>query len=50
LKILVFRGKNDLNAYLEWEKKVEWIFDYYHYTKYRKVKLVAIKFIYYALI
>jgi hypothetical protein len=27
LKILNFQGKNDPQAYLEWEKKVDWIFD-----------------------
>jgi hypothetical protein len=30
LKIPNFQGKNDLEAYLEWEKKVDWIFFYYH--------------------
>jgi len=28
LKILAFQGKIDLEAYLEWEKKVELIFLY----------------------
>ena len=27
LKIPNFQGKNDPKAYLEWEKKVDWIFD-----------------------
>jgi len=27
LKIPNFQGKNDPEAYLEWEKKVDWIFD-----------------------
>ena len=27
LKISNFEVKNDLEAYLEWEKKVDWIFD-----------------------
>ena len=26
LKIHIFLGKNDLEAYLEWEKKIDWIF------------------------
>jgi hypothetical protein len=25
-KIPNFQGKNDLEAYLEWEKRVDWIF------------------------
>jgi len=31
LKISNFQGKNDHEAYLEWEKKVEWIFDCHSY-------------------
>jgi hypothetical protein len=26
MKILAFQGKNNLEVYLEWEKRVEWIF------------------------
>jgi hypothetical protein len=33
LKIPSFQGKNDPDAYLEWEKKVEWIFDYRNYLE-----------------
>jgi len=45
IKILVFQGRNDLEAYLEWEKKVEFIFYYHNYLDYKKVKLVVIEFI-----
>ena len=31
LKIPNFQGKNDPKAYLEWEKKVDWIFDCHNY-------------------
>jgi len=42
LKIPNFQGKNDPDAYLEWEKKVDWIFDYHSYSEQKKVKLVII--------
>jgi hypothetical protein len=32
-KIPNFQGKNDPKAYLEWEKKVDWICYYYSYSK-----------------
>jgi len=47
---MLFKEKNDLEAYLVWEKKVDWIFDCHHYTEHKKVKLVVIKFIDYTLI
>jgi len=50
LKIPSFQGKNDLEAYLEWEKKVDWIFDCHNYSKAKKVKLEVIEFTDYALI
>ena len=50
LKIPSFQGKNDLEAYLEWEKKVDWIFDCHRYSEQKKVKLVIIEFREYALI
>jgi hypothetical protein len=50
LKIHVFQRKNDLKVYPKWEKKVKWIFDCHLYIKQIKVKLVVIKFTYYALI
>jgi len=44
LKIPNFQGKNDPEAYLEWEKKVDWIFDFHSYFEQKKVKLVIIEF------
>jgi hypothetical protein len=35
---------------LEWEKKVDWIFDCHNYLEAKKVKLVVIEFTDYALI
>ena len=45
-----FLGRNDLEAYLEWEKKVELIFDFHNYFEEKKVKLVVIEFIKFAII
>jgi hypothetical protein len=50
LKIPNFHGKNDPEAYLEWEKKVDWILDCHSYFEQKKVKLVIIEFTEYALI
>jgi len=50
LKIPNFQGKNDPEAYLEWEKKVDWIFYCNIYSEQKKVKLVIIEFTEYALI
>jgi hypothetical protein len=50
LKIPSFQGKNDPEAYLEWEKKVDWIFVCHNYSEAKKVKLVVIEFMNYALI
>ena len=33
LKIPAFKGKTDPKAYLDWEKKVEMIFDIYRYSE-----------------
>ena len=44
-----FQGKNDLDAYLEWERKVELIFYCHNYSEEKKVKLAAIKFTDYAI-
>jgi len=49
-KIPNFQGKNDLEAYLEWEKKVDWIFYCHSYSEQKKVKLVINEFTEYALI
>ncbi|KAH9657953.1 hypothetical protein KPL70_023288 [Citrus sinensis] len=50
LKIPSFQGKNDPEAYLEWEKKVELVFDCHNYFEEKKVKLAAVEFTDYAII
>jgi hypothetical protein len=45
MKILAFQNKNNLKAYLEWEKKVKLIFYHYHYFEIKKIKLISIEFI-----
>jgi len=50
LKIPNFQGKNNPEAYLEWEKKLDWIFDCHTYSEQKKVKLVIIECTEYALI
>ncbi|GKV18389.1 hypothetical protein SLEP1_g28784 [Rubroshorea leprosula] len=48
MKIPPFQGKNDPDVYLEWEKKVELVFDCYNYFEEKKVKLAAVEFTDYA--
>ena len=50
MKIPLFQGNNNPEAYLEWEKKVERVFDCPRYSKEKKVKLSAIEFTNYATI
>ena len=50
MKISSFQGKNDPEAYLEWDRKVELVFDCHHYSKNKKVKLAVIKFSDYAIV
>ncbi|PON67003.1 hypothetical protein PanWU01x14_105850 [Parasponia andersonii] len=50
MKIPSFQGKNDLEAYLEWKKKVELVFDCHNYSENKKVKLIAIEFSDYAIV
>ncbi|KAL4336119.1 hypothetical protein GQ457_07G005380 [Hibiscus cannabinus] len=45
-----FQGKTDQEAYLEWEKKVELVFECHNYSENKKVKLAAIEFSDYAII
>ena len=42
--------ENDPEVYLEWEKKVEFIFECHNYSEEKKVKLVVIEFTDYAII
>nr|XP_027088741.1 uncharacterized protein LOC113710095 [Coffea arabica] len=48
LKIPSFQGKSDPEAYLDWERRIELIFDCNHYTESQKVKLAALEFTDYA--
>ncbi|KAL5570316.1 hypothetical protein UlMin_026891 [Ulmus minor] len=50
IKIPSFQGKNDPGAYLEWETKIEMVFDCHNYSEIKKVKLVAIEFNDYAIV
>ena len=50
MKIPSFQGKNDLEVYLEWEKKVEFIFECHNYLEEKKVKLAVIEFTDYVII
>lgn len=49
MKITLFQGKSNLEAYLEWEKKMKLIFDGHNYLESKKVKLIVIEFMYYVL-
>jgi hypothetical protein len=50
MKIPSLQGKNIPEAYLEWEKKVELIFECHNYSEEKKVKLAIIEFTDYAII
>jgi len=50
LKIPAFKGKTDPEAYLDWEKKVEMIFDIHRYSEEKKVKLAVVEFNDYAMV
>ena len=50
MKVPSFQGKSDLKAYLEWEKKMELVFDCRHYSEAQKVKIAVIEFTNYAVI
>ncbi|GKV17059.1 hypothetical protein SLEP1_g27612 [Rubroshorea leprosula] len=50
MKIPPFQGKNDPGVYLEWEKKVELVFDFHNYSKEKKVKLTMVEFTDYAMV
>jgi len=50
IKIPSFQGKIDPEAYLEWETKMEMVFDCHNYSEMKKVKLAAIEFTDYAIV
>ena len=49
MKIPSFQGKSDPEAYLEWEKRIEMVFDCQNYSEDQKVKLAAVEFTDYAI-
>ena len=50
LKIPAFQGRNDPELYLEWEKKVELVFECHNYSEEKKVKLATVEFTDYAIV
>lgn len=50
VKISSFQGRNDPKSYLEWEKKIELVFNCHNYSDLKKIKLVVIEFIDYTII
>ncbi|XP_016667562.1 uncharacterized protein [Gossypium hirsutum] len=50
LSIPPFQGRSNPEAYLEWEKKIELIFECHNYSEAKKVKLATIEFTDYAMI
>nr|XP_016502815.1 PREDICTED: uncharacterized protein LOC107820962 [Nicotiana tabacum] len=48
MNISSFQRKSDPDAYLDWERKVEKVFDYHNYSEEKKVKLAIIEFTDYA--
>lgn len=50
VKVPQFVGRNDLEAYLEWETKIEQICSCYNYSDLQNVQVSSIEFTNYALI
>jgi hypothetical protein len=50
LKIPAFKGKTDLESYLDWEKKIEMIFDIHRYYEEKTVKLAVVEFTDYTMV
>uniref|UniRef100_A0A2N9G438 CCHC-type domain-containing protein n=1 Tax=Fagus sylvatica TaxID=28930 RepID=A0A2N9G438_FAGSY len=50
MKIPSFQGGTDPEVYLEWEKKIDLVFDCHNYSEEKKVKLAVIEFTDYAII
>jgi hypothetical protein len=50
LKIPAFKEKTDSEAYLDWGKKVEMIFDIHRYSEEKKVELAVVEFTNYAMV
>ncbi|PKI55023.1 hypothetical protein CRG98_024584 [Punica granatum] len=45
-----FQARNDPDAFIEWERKVELVFDCHNYSEEKKVKLAAVEFTDYAIV
>jgi hypothetical protein len=50
MKIPSFQGRTNLEVYLEWEKKIDLVFDCHNYSEEKKVKFAVIEFTDYAII
>ncbi|XP_075507111.1 uncharacterized protein LOC142543625 [Primulina tabacum] len=50
MKIPSFHEQSDPEAYLEWGKRVEFVFECHHYSEQKKVRLAVVEFLDYALI
>ena len=50
MKIPSFQGRNDPDVYLEWERKVDLIFECHNYSEEKKVKLATVEFCDYAIV
>ena len=48
MTIPTFQGKNEPELYLEWERKVQHVFDFHNYFEEENVKLAMVEFINYA--
>ena len=48
MKIPNFKGTRDPDLYLNWERKVDVVFNYHNYSEGKKVKLVVTEFSHYA--
>ncbi|PKI72279.1 hypothetical protein CRG98_007353 [Punica granatum] len=45
-----FQGRNDPDAFIEWERKVKLVFDCHNYSEEKKVKLAAVEFTNYTIV
>lgn len=49
MKIPPFQRKSNPEAYLKWEKKLDFMFDCHNYYEIRRVKLAVVAFVDYAI-
>ncbi|KAF1868014.1 hypothetical protein Lal_00045261 [Lupinus albus] len=50
IKVPTFMGMNNPEAYMEWEMKIEQVFDCHNYSEEKKVKVAALEFKEYAMV